>query len=147
MSNTQTPAKLKVFRIGLECKDIWDIGDIFLYDLCHTYKSCKVKYSRHRSLICKLQLIVFCHLRPSSLWDKGPSCHSASQQLLRTLLSVCVRSSCCLVPRYWQVSRRVEMGCTESNCRDEPLPHEAGGVGCCVLCLGITRSWTGACAI
>lgn len=88
MSNTQTPAKAKVFRIGLECKDIWDVWDIFLYDLCHTYKSCKVKYSHHHSLICKLQLIVFCHLRPSSLWDKGPSCHSASQQHLSTLLSV-----------------------------------------------------------
>lgn len=84
MSNAQTPAKAKVFRIGLECKDIWDI---FLYDLCHTYKSCKVKYSHHHSLICKLQLIAFCHLRPSSLWDEGPSCHSASQQLLRALLS------------------------------------------------------------
>lgn len=55
---------------------------------CVSYKSCKVKYSQHHSLICKLQPIVFCHFRLCSLWDKGPFHHLASQQHLSALLSV-----------------------------------------------------------
>lgn len=50
-----------------------------------SYKSRKVKYSQHRSLTCKLQPIIIGHFRLCSLWDKGPSHHSASQQYLRAL--------------------------------------------------------------
>lgn len=53
-----------------------------------SYKSSKVKYSQHHSLICKLQCVVFCHFRLCSLWDKGPSCHSGCQQHLSMLLSM-----------------------------------------------------------
>lgn len=53
-----------------------------------SYKSCKVKYSQHHSLIVSYNPLFFVTLDCFSLWDKRPSCHSASQRHLSALLSV-----------------------------------------------------------
>lgn len=60
---------------------------IYIYLIYVSYKSYK-KYSQHHSVICKLQSIVFCHFGLCSAWDKGPSCHSGSQQHFGVLLCV-----------------------------------------------------------
>lgn len=107
---------------------------IYMTHVIHiSYKSCRVKYSQHCSLSCKLQPIIICHFRLCSLWDKGPSHHSASQRHLRVLpaLLEVATALCRVAERSSATWRRATLGHTAAI---QPLPPPSRGRRCVVLC-------------
>lgn len=112
--------------------NIWDVSMWLLSYISHiSHQSCKVKYSQHHSLSCKLKPITFCHFRLCSFWDKRPSHHSPSHfGVLPALLEVA--AALYLVsegfPAAW---RRATLGHTAVM---QPLPPPPRGRTCIVLC-------------